>query len=304
MLAAGGVAALIVAAIVTLNIFQHSGPASALGSTAPPGTVAQAAGHGSPGSGQQGSPAPGSHHASAGTSAGGTSGAQGGSPTTPKGGGPRTGPSGRPSGTPTTSGGSPGSPSGSPSPSPSTSPTPTPTPSTSSPSTGVPLPAGYRWHKFPASELGTLAGFKIGMPTLWTQSVSAPVAHLNQTVRSFHLAVDLSYWLYSKPMREAQYLQSRAAAAHKGHGYKELQLTTTNFTSLGGFRSATAGELKYSWNNTSLGYNETEFVVLVTLSTSAGPQSYEFELWAPTQTFGAARGVLTTALPTFRPLPG
>ena len=303
MLAAGGIAALIVAAIVTWNIFQHSGPASALGSTAPPGTVAQA-GHGNSGSGQPGSPAPGSHHASTGPSAGGTSGTHNGSPTTPKGGRPKTAPSGKPSGTPTTSGGSPGSPSGSPSPSPTTSPTPTPTPSTSSPSTGITLPAGYRWHKFPAAEMGALAGFKIGMPALWTQSVSAPVAHLTQTVRSFHLAVDLSYWLYTRPLREEQYLQNQAAAAHKGHKYKELLLTTTNFTSLGGFRSATAGELKYSWNNASLGYNETELVVLVTLNTSAGPQSYEFELWAPTQTFGSARSILTTALPTFRPLPG
>jgi tRNA A-37 threonylcarbamoyl transferase component Bud32 len=304
MLAAGGIAALIVAAIVTWNIFQHSGPASALGSTAPPGTVARASGHGNSGSGPASSTKPGGHHASSGPSAGGTSGTHNGSPTTSKSGHPRTAPSGHPSGTPTTSGGSPGSPSGSPSPSPTTSPTPTPTPSSSSPSTGVTLPAGYRWHKFPAAQLGALAGFKIGMPVLWTQGVSAPVAHLNQVARSFHLAVDLSYWLYTRPLREAQYLQNQAAAAHKGHKYKELLLTTTNFTSLGGFRSATAGELKYSWNNASLGYNETELVVLVTLNTSAGPQSYEFELWAPTQTFGSARSILTTALPTFRPLPG
>jgi hypothetical protein len=152
--------------------------------------------------------------------------------------------------------------------------------------------------------MATIAGFKIGMPVLWTQSVAAPVAHLNQIARSFHLAVDLSYWLYTKPLREAQYLQSRAASAHKGHKYKEQLLTTTNFTSLGGFRSATTGELKYSWNDASLGYNETELVLLVTLNTSAGPQSYEFELLAPTQTFGSARSILGTALPTFRPLPG
>jgi hypothetical protein len=304
MLAAGGIAALIVAAIVTWNIFQHSGPASALGSTAPPGTVAQNSGPGNSGSGPASSTKPGGHQASAGPSAGGTSGTHNGSPTTSKSGRPKTAPSGHPSGTPTTSRGSPGSPSGSPNPSPTTSPTPTPTPTTSSPSTGVTLPTGYRWHKFPAAQMGTLAGFKIGMPVLWTQEVSAPVAHLNQTVRSFHLAVDLSYWLYTRPLREAQYLQNQAAAAHKGHKYKELLLTTTNFTSLGGFRSATAGELKYSWNNASLGYNETELVVLVTLNTSAGPQSYQFELWAPTQTFGSARSILTTALPTFRPLPG
>ena len=166
------------------------------------------------------------------------------------------------------------------------------------------LPVGYRWHKFGAIEMDAVAGFKIGMPDLWTQSVSAPVAQLNQAARSFHLAVNLSYWEYTKPLREAQYLQGLAAAAHKGHGYKELLLSTTNFESLGGFRSATVGQLKYSWNSASLGYNVTELIWLMTLSTSAGSQPYEFELWAPTQTFGAARGILTTATPTFRPLPG
>jgi hypothetical protein len=280
MAAAGGVAALVVAAIVTWNIFQHSGPASALGSTVPPGTAAGASGPGGSSSGSQ--PSAGSHNGSPGSAIGGTSGTHT-SPTTGKG-SPEAG-----SPSPTSG----GSPSGSPSPSP------TPTPST-----GPTLPAGYRWDKFTPAQLGAVAGFKIGMPDLWTQSVSPPVAHLDQAVRGFHLAVDLSYWLYTNPLREAQYLQSQAAAAHKNHGYKKLLLTTTNFTSLGGFRSATAAELKYSWNTATLGYNETELIILVTLQTTAGAQPYEFELSAPTQTFGSARAVLTTAIPTFRPLPG
>lgn len=291
MVAAGGVAALVVAAAVTWNIFQHSGPGSALGSTVPPGTAARTSSPGGSSSGHPGShPSSGSHSGSPGTAAGGTSSTHSGAPATGKG-------SPAPGSPSPTSG---GSPSGSPSPSPSTSPS--PTPSTSG--TGPTLPAGYRWHKFTAVQLAAVAGFKIGMPDLWTQSVSPPVAHLNQAARAFHLPVDLSYWLYTTPLREAQYLQSQAAAAHKNQGYKELLLTTTNFTSLGGFRSATAAELKYSWNSATLGYNETELIILVTLNTTAGAQPYEFELSAPTQTFGAARSVLTTALPTFRPLPG
>jgi hypothetical protein len=301
MVAAGGIAALIVAAIVTWNIFQHSGPASALGSSTPPGTAPLVSGtaHGSPGS--SGHPSPG-QHGTTGPSAGGTSSTHGSKPRTGHSSNPKTGPSGKPSATPTTSGS--GSTSPSPSPSTSSSPTPSPSTSTSPVSTGVPLPAGYRWHKFSATEMEAVAGFKIGMPDLWTQSVNVPVAQMNQVARGFHLAVNLSYWDYAKPLREAQYLQSLAAAAHKGHGYKELLLGTTNFESLGGFRSATAGQLKYSWNSASLGYNVTELIWLTTLSTSAGAQPYEFELWAPTQTFGAARGILTTATPTFRPMPG
>jgi hypothetical protein len=303
MVAAGGIAALVVAAIVTWNIFQHTGPASALGSTIPQGTSLQASGTGHSGSASH----PGKRAGGTKPSPGGTSGENGGTPTTghshPKT-GPSGKPSGKPSGTPTTSGGT--SPtSASPSPTASASPTPSPSTSTSNPvTTGVTLPSGYRWHKFGAVEMDAVAGFKLGMPDLWTQTVNAPVAQLNQAARSFHLAVNLSYWEYSGPLREAQYLQSLAASAHKGHGYKELLLSTTNFEALGGFRSAKVAELKYSWNSAALGYNETELILLMTLSTSAGGQPYEFELWAPTQTFGAARSILTTATPTFRPLPG
>jgi hypothetical protein len=152
--------------------------------------------------------------------------------------------------------------------------------------------------------MDALAGFKLGMPDAWTQSVNAPIAAISNGLYGFHLDVNLSYWLYAGPLNEAQYLQSVAAAAHKGHGYKELLLGKVNFDALGGYRSASAAELKYSWNSVALGYNVTELVVLVTLNTSAGSQPYEFELTAPTATWGTARAILTAALPTFRPLPG
>jgi hypothetical protein len=150
--------------------------------------------------------------------------------------------------------------------------------------------------------MGSLAGFKIGMPSPWTQSIGVQIAHLNQPTRGFHLNVNLSYWEYAKPLREAQYLQSAAAASHK-HGYRELVLTAIGFEQVGGFRSAQAAELKYTWHNPTLG-NFTELVILVTLSTKSGDQPYEFALWSPASTYPTASGVLDTAMPTFRPLPG
>lgn len=165
------------------------------------------------------------------------------------------------------------------------------------------LPAGYRWHKFTAATMGSVAGFKIGVPDAWTQVVSGQAAHLNQTVRNFHLTVNLAYWLYAKPLREAQYLQGQAAAAHK-HDYKVLTLAAVGFKAVGGYTSAAAGELKYSWKNVTSGVDFTEQVLLVTLSTRTGSQPYAFSLWAPTATFPAANGILHTALPTFRPMPG
>jgi hypothetical protein len=151
--------------------------------------------------------------------------------------------------------------------------------------------------------MGAVAGFKIGVPVLWTQAIAGQVAHLNQNVRDFHLAVSLDYWLYAKPLREAQLLQTQAAAAHK-HAYKVLTLTALGFKAVGGFRSAAAAELKYTWRDPTLSLNFTEMVILVTLSTTAGNQPYSFALTAPAATFPAANGILRTAMPTFRPLPG
>jgi hypothetical protein len=298
MVAGAGIAALIVAAVLSWNIFKHSGAASALNSAIPPGASTQPGGSGHAKSGgSSGNGSSGSQHSGSGTGAsGGTAGKPGSNPAT--------GGHGSADPSPTT-GHSSGGPSASPSPSggqsPSPTPTPTPTPSATT-SPGVTLPAGYKWHKFSAAVMGSLAGFKMGMPSPWTQSIGGQVVHLSQPVHNFHLNVSLSYWLYAKPLREAQYLQTQAAGSHK-HGYRELALSAVGFEQVGGFRAAQAAELKYTWTNPSLG-SFTEMVILVTLPTKSGDQPYEFALWAPAATFPAANSVLQTAMPTFRPLPG
>jgi len=282
MVAIAGITVIVVAAFIGWNIFQHSGAVSALGNPGP-GTASQPAGAGlssaaAGGQGAQNKPA-GPH-----TSSGSTSGNQGGAPAS----------SGGASATP-----GPGS---SVTPSPSASPSPTPTPS--SPGTTPPvLPAGYRWHKFTAAVMGAVAGFKIGMPLIWTQGISGQVAHLNQVVRDFHLTVDLSYWVYATPLHEAQQLQRQAAATHK-HNYKVIFLKAVNFNAVGGFRSASAAELKFSWHNATLNTNFTQLDLLVALTTKSGSQPYTFAVEAPSATFATANGVFGIALPTFRPLPG
>ncbi len=292
IVAATGIAAIVVAAIIGWNIFQHSGPTSALGTTLPPGAPGQSSAAGGQGpSGKNAGQHSGSAKPSPGTHGGTPSGSGHGKP-----GSPSTGPSGTPSGHPSPS----ATPSGSGSPTPSASPSPSPTPSTS-PSPPV-LPSGWKWHKFGADLMDAVAGFKIGMPDAWTQSVSGQVAHLTQSARDFHLGVNLAYWVYAKPLREAQYLEVLAAKAHK-NDYRVLILSSVGFKTLGGYRSAAAAELKYSWYNASQGTYYTQLDLLVTLSTSAGSQPYSFALWAPSGTFGSARGIFGTALPTFRALP-
>jgi hypothetical protein len=162
------------------------------------------------------------------------------------------------------------------------------------------LPKGWVWHQFPEALTGTAAGFKIGLPSPWTQSYSDLVAHLNQPAKGFHLTVNLGLWTYVKPLAEAKYLSKKYAASY--HGYKKLFVTAVGFASIGGFRAAPAAELKFSWDPVN-GVPSTELVVLVTLVTKSGSQPYAFHLWAPSATFGAANGVFHTAIKTFRPLP-
>jgi eukaryotic-like serine/threonine-protein kinase len=292
IVAAAGIAAIVVAAIIGWNIFQHSGPGSALGSTFPVGGPGQTSGAGSGGHGSGGKNA--GQHSGSGNQ-GGTPGTHGGTPAGSgpgKPGSPSAGPSGTASGHPT--------PSGSVSPTPSTSASPSPTPSTS-PTPPV-LASGWKWHTFGAATMDAVAGFKIGMPDAWTQSVSGEVAHLTQSARDFHLGVNLNNWVYARPLREAQYLETLAANAHP-NDYRVLLLSSVGFKTLGGYLSAAAAELKYSWYNASQGIYYTELDVLVTLSTSAGSQPYTFALWAPSGTFGSARSIFGTALPTFSALP-
>ena len=162
------------------------------------------------------------------------------------------------------------------------------------------LPKGWLWHHFTAAVMGTTAGFKVGLPSPWTQSVTGRVAHLNQPAKGYHLNVNLGLWTYVKPLAEAQHLQRTYAATYKG--YKKLLLTSVNFAAIGGFRAVPAAELKFSWHPTT-GTTSTELVVLVTLATKSGSQPYAFHLWTSSATFAAANGVFKTAIKTFRPLP-
>jgi hypothetical protein len=162
------------------------------------------------------------------------------------------------------------------------------------------LPPGYVWHSFSAAELGTTAGFKIGLPGAWTQNLTGEIAHFNQPVRNFHLTVNVGLWTYPKPLAEAKYLAKKDSA--KYNGYTQLALGAIGFKAIGGFKAAPAAELKFRWDKLSSG-NYTELVILLSLVTKSGVQTYTFSLWAPTASFGAAHSVFHTALKTFRPLP-
>jgi eukaryotic-like serine/threonine-protein kinase len=181
--------------------------------------------------------------------------------------------------------------------SPSSSPSPSPSPS----GTGPVLPPGYVWHRFSAAVMSSTAGFEIGLPRLWKQSVSGQSANFSEPVTNFHLTVDLAPWTYVAPLTEARYLERQYAKTDKG--YKLLALGAIGFKAIGGFKVAPAAELKFMWTKPSAG-TVTELVVLVSLTTKSGVQPYFFTLSAPPASFGVANGVFRIAMTTFRPLPG
>jgi hypothetical protein len=143
------------------------------------------------------------------------------------------------------------------------------------------------------------AGLEIGMPSLWTQNVVGQVAHLNQAARDFHLAVDLATWTYAAPLTEARHLDAVDASTYKH--FRTLLLRGIGFAAAGGYKSATAAELKFSWVRPKVG-KFTELIILVNLNTTSGAQPYEFALWAPSTTFGSAGAIFHKALHSFRPL--
>ena len=294
MVAGAGIAAIVVAAVIGWGIYSGTQTPQALQGTTP--SVTGTGGGGSAGPGSSGSARGGQHRPGTSPAAGG-SGPTGSGGQSPGKGKPSSGPSGKPSASPSSS--TSGSTSPSPSPTPSSTPTPSPSPSTSGPPPPI-LPPGYIWHHFTAAVMTSTAGFKIGTPSLWRQSVTGLIAHLNQPVHDFHMMVNLALWTYVKPLAQAQYLQAKDAKTY--HAYKELSLGAVNFTTVGGFRVAPAAQLKFTWTKPS-GVSYTELVILVTLQTKSGLQPYTLSVWAPSATFTSAGGVFHKALKTFRPMP-
>ena len=160
--------------------------------------------------------------------------------------------------------------------------------------------AGWVWHRLSAAVLGSAAGFRLGLPSAWTQSLSGRIVHFAQPAASAHLIVSVAPWTYARPLAEAAYLQRKDSAAD--NDYTRLSLNSAGFAAIGGFRPAPAAELRFRWHKPGAG-SVTELVVLVSLPTASGAQAYAITLWASSAGFGAQASMLTTALGTFRPLP-
>ena len=67
--------------------------------------------------------------------------------------------------------------------------------------------------------MGSTAGFEIGLPSLWRQSVTGLSAVMVQPVTSFHLTINLAPWTYAGPLAEAQSLERKFAKTDTNSRY-------------------------------------------------------------------------------------
>jgi hypothetical protein len=111
-----------------------------------------------------------------------------------------------------------------------------------------------------------------------------------------YIEVDVTPFVYPRPLREARYLQAQAKADDLYHLYGLLAIGAATF------RGVPDATWRFHWQQPGFGRIGV-LEVLFTLTTSAGPQSYALTVSAPAAGFVAARATFLTALQTFKPLP-
>jgi eukaryotic-like serine/threonine-protein kinase len=206
--------------------------------------------------------------------------------------GPSTAPGGRKGGKtggPTTrpgpSGGT-GTPTGSSSPSPA--------PSDTTPA-GVAPPAGFAWHTFTAASIDATAGFVIALPAGWQVTTQGQDMLADAPASGERMEVSVAPFTYPSPVREARYEQAVALAVGDYPKYRKASIGAATF------QGTTGANWRFSWKPPASSRTEARSL-LVTLPTTAGPQSFELSVFAPSPQFAAARAMFTTSLSTFSTL--
>jgi eukaryotic-like serine/threonine-protein kinase len=163
-------------------------------------------------------------------------------------------------------------------------------------STGTAPPPGYQWETVTAASVGATAGFVMAAPDGWQLRIQGQAAYLKAPGRAADLEVSMSPFTYHPPGREAHARQAAALAAHEYPGYRRAWIRPAEF------QEAAAATWRFSWK--PAGRPRTAvLMLLVTLPTSAGPQSYTLTVSAPAASFAAAKSAFGQALVTFRPFP-
>jgi hypothetical protein len=159
----------------------------------------------------------------------------------------------------------------------------------------TPAPAGYRWLSVPAATAGTAAGFKIAVPDTWSVTTQGQVTYVDSPAGSAYMEFNLAPFSYSRPVREARFLQAQAIQQDEYPGYKVVAISPA------AFRNVVAATWRFNWRQRSLGHVAV-LELLFSLETTAGPQNYALSVSAPALGFPAARTAFDEVLHTFRRL--
>jgi hypothetical protein len=136
----------------------------------------------------------------------------------------------------------------------------------------------------------------MAVPDGWQQRLSGQAVSFEAPGGTAFIEVSMSPFAYHQPGREAHALQANAIAAQQYPHYMRGGIRPARF------QGAPAATWRYSWKPAG-GARTAVLALLVTLPTSAGPQSYALTVSSPAASFAAARTAYGQALVTFQPLP-
>jgi len=156
-------------------------------------------------------------------------------------------------------------------------------------------PAGYRWYTVSAAGSGTAAGFTIAVPGTWQASTKGLITQVSSPAGNARLEINLTSFAFANPVREARSQQLHAIVHGTFPGYRGLGITA------GVFRAAPDAAWHFSWRQ-GIGRTSADDL-LVSLTTTAGEQSYALSVAAPRLNWFAAYGVYLEMLRTFQPEP-
>jgi hypothetical protein len=155
--------------------------------------------------------------------------------------------------------------------------------------------ARYQWFQVTPASSGTAAGFKAAAPASWQLTTQGMVSYMRPPSGRAFIEVSLAPFSYPGPVREAAFLQAQSLRQDQYPGYRLVAIRSGTFL----------GQPDAAWRFSWLQGGTTRIAVLqwlVSVPTSAGTQSYELAVSAPSPAFSWALTVFRRVMLTFQPL--
>jgi eukaryotic-like serine/threonine-protein kinase len=165
----------------------------------------------------------------------------------------------------------------------------------SSPANGSSRIAHYQWFQVTPASSGTAAGFKAAAPATWQLTTQGLVSYVRPPSGRAFIEISLAPFSYPGPLREAAFLQAQSLRQDLYPGYRLVAIRSGTFL----------GQPDAAWRFSWLQGGTTRVGVLqwlVSVPTSAGTQSYEVAVSAPSTAFSWALTVFRRMMLTFQPL--